>query len=273
MHKRPRGFTLIELLVVIAIIAILAAILFPVFAQAREKARQTGCLSNMKQIGTATMMYVQDYDERMPAWNRNIVPRVPATTWDVPDNYWDAMLIPYVKNGNPTLRDNSGVWRCPSNPNSSNYRTYGYSQVLMRSGWESNSNGTDYRAIATPEIDSPASTIFVGDSGSGGRLAPPWWFQIHQLRGGTNAAAPGRPTPSSGATNTSNNQWEWPDMHAGGANYVFTDGHAKWMKDSVAYPPGMSAGRQGAVQAAFKACFEYFAATSSERAWCRSRYP
>src|SRR5690349_3905542 len=61
-----RGFTLIELLVVIAIIAILAAILFPVFAQAREKARQSSCLSNMKQIGSALLMYVQDYDEVWP---------------------------------------------------------------------------------------------------------------------------------------------------------------------------------------------------------------
>jgi prepilin-type N-terminal cleavage/methylation domain-containing protein len=64
-QERP-GFTLIELLVVIAIIAILAAILFPVFAQARESARQATCLSNMKQIGTASMMYVQDYDETYP---------------------------------------------------------------------------------------------------------------------------------------------------------------------------------------------------------------
>src|SRR5207249_4382724 len=66
LTTRKTAFTLIELLVVIAIIAILAAILFPVFAQAREKARQAGCLSNLKQIGTATMLYVQDYDETYP---------------------------------------------------------------------------------------------------------------------------------------------------------------------------------------------------------------
>ncbi len=73
-----KGFTLIELLVVIAIIAILAAILFPVFAKAREKARQTSCLSNMKQIGLASMMYAQDYDERLPGSCG------PRTDWGVP---------------------------------------------------------------------------------------------------------------------------------------------------------------------------------------------
>ena len=68
MHRRPKAaFTLIELLVVIAIIAVLAAILFPVFAQARDKARQAACLSNLKQVGTALAMYQQDYDERMPS--------------------------------------------------------------------------------------------------------------------------------------------------------------------------------------------------------------
>src|SRR5436305_5829833 len=66
MRKQNRAFTLIELLVVIAIIAILAAILFPVFAQAREKARSISCLSNTKQLGLAVMMYVQDYDETFP---------------------------------------------------------------------------------------------------------------------------------------------------------------------------------------------------------------
>jgi len=85
--RRSRGFTLIELLVVIAIIAILAAILFPVFAQAREKARQTSCLSNEKQIGTAVIMYAQDYDEGMPAWS-SYYASSPLTGSDTADRYW-----------------------------------------------------------------------------------------------------------------------------------------------------------------------------------------
>src|SRR5688572_18560718 len=75
--RRRSAFTLIELLVVIAIIAILAAILFPVFAQAREKARQVACMSNEKQIGTAVMMYLQDYDEVYPAIDLDLSSAVP----------------------------------------------------------------------------------------------------------------------------------------------------------------------------------------------------
>ena len=89
--RSRRGFTLIELLVVIAIIAILAAILFPVFAQAREKARQTTCTSNMKQIGLALMLYLQDYDERFPF---SAIP--PPTTGLVT---WYGLVEPYVKAG------------------------------------------------------------------------------------------------------------------------------------------------------------------------------
>jgi prepilin-type N-terminal cleavage/methylation domain-containing protein/prepilin-type processing-associated H-X9-DG protein len=97
------GFTLIELLVVIAIIAILAAILFPVFAQAREKARQSTCLSNQKQLSTAMSMYIQDYDERFPNW-RTLVP----ATVDNPN-----AKITWVENMQPYCK-NKHIWVCPS---------------------------------------------------------------------------------------------------------------------------------------------------------------
>jgi prepilin-type N-terminal cleavage/methylation domain-containing protein/prepilin-type processing-associated H-X9-DG protein len=107
---RKRAFTLVELLVVIAVIAILAALLFPVFAQAREKARQAGCLSNLKQIGAATQMYMQDYDETIP-WSclgRLWQARRPVDYQNVrPDDvYAPEMMRPYVKNDK--------VWYCPS---------------------------------------------------------------------------------------------------------------------------------------------------------------
>ena len=98
LRRSPRGFTLIELLVVIAIIAILAAILFPVFAQAREKARQSACLSNMKQIGTAVLMYTQDYDESIVP-SQNGISGVNLVSWPT-------IIQPYIKN--------AGVFVCPS---------------------------------------------------------------------------------------------------------------------------------------------------------------
>src|SRR5262245_41008736 len=105
-HTSLTGFTLIELLVVIAIIAILAAILFPVFAQAREKARQSACLSNLKQIGVALQLYTQDYDEMTPSartygawWTKN-----DPKAWPAP--YARDQLMPYVKN--------EALWNCPS---------------------------------------------------------------------------------------------------------------------------------------------------------------
>jgi prepilin-type N-terminal cleavage/methylation domain-containing protein/prepilin-type processing-associated H-X9-DG protein len=104
MKNQKRAFTLIELLVVIAIIAILAAILFPVFAQAREKARAISCLSNVKQIGTGVMMYVQDYDETFPI------------AWGNPVGTWERQVEPYIKNlgANVDSRDSKGLGRCPS---------------------------------------------------------------------------------------------------------------------------------------------------------------
>ncbi len=115
---RPsRAFTLIELLVVIAIIAILAAILFPVFAQAREKARQTMCLSNEKQLSLAVLQYVQDYDETMvPAVDCNNTPNNSPAFANAPwcgdgTNTWANAVTPYVKN---QIHGTQTVWTCPS---------------------------------------------------------------------------------------------------------------------------------------------------------------
>jgi prepilin-type N-terminal cleavage/methylation domain-containing protein len=103
---RKRGFTLIELLVVIAIIAILSAILFPVFAQAREKARQSTCLSNFKQIGLGVMMYVQDWDETYP--NNRLFQFPDGGECNQKMVTWKSSTTPYVKS--------LDVYRCPSNP-------------------------------------------------------------------------------------------------------------------------------------------------------------
>src|SRR5881396_824753 len=100
---KRKGFTLIELLVVIAIIAILAAILFPVFAQARARARAISCVSSIKQWGTAAMMYTQDYDEKFPKFFRSIPNYNPKaggsydTGWNAGGYYWHESIYPYIK--------------------------------------------------------------------------------------------------------------------------------------------------------------------------------
>ena len=167
------GFTLIELLVVIAIIAILAAILFPVFAQAREKARQTSCLSNNKQVGLALMMYAQDYDERTPRnWYGDLGMEATTAVGDVPDRYkWMDAIQPYVKN--------TGIFVCPSAaplvyvPRTSlrpgettrKYGGYAYNRAYGDFDVEADSTPAS-KSLAQLEI--PADTVWFAETLGGG---------------------------------------------------------------------------------------------------------
>jgi prepilin-type N-terminal cleavage/methylation domain-containing protein/prepilin-type processing-associated H-X9-DG protein len=151
-----RAFTLIELLVVIAIIAILAAILFPVFAKAREAARKASCINNMKQLGTGIQMYAQDYDE-------TYMPRAPF-----PSNHWGTVIQPYVKN--------YGVFACPSNPSNQLQIATGADGGKVVQSYGINSwihNGP--RPLAA--IDAPADRIMLGEHHSNGHndFAGNWW--------------------------------------------------------------------------------------------------
>lgn len=187
--KRTSGFTLIELLVVIAIIAILAAILFPVFAQAREKARQISCLSNVKQIGLGLAMYVQDYDETMPAAFAGINP-VNNGTINVIG--FENQIAPYVKNkaiyvcpsdalsrgGDGAFWDGNDCSPSPSNcQTGKQIRSFGYVGTINTEQWDATGNGgsdpntgmsawagTNSGGWSIASFDQPADTISVVES-------------------------------------------------------------------------------------------------------------
>ena len=145
--KRPSGFTLIELLVVIAIIAILAAILFPVFAKAREKARQTACTSNLKQLGLGMLQYIQDYDETFPV----------GTGYSGPCRGWAGQLYPYVKS--------YGVYSCPDDttaPTSgAGFYTCSYAMNVSLGGSQSPSVYVEnsYQPQIMSTLIAPASSV------------------------------------------------------------------------------------------------------------------
>ncbi len=201
MSGRRCGFTLIELLVVIAIIAILAAILFPVFARAREKARQTSCLSNLKQLSLSVLMYVQDYDETFPV-ERNIFLAEGGRRWY-------QSIAPYVQN-----RD---VFMCPSVDRTSDWGGYGYN------GWGTDStNGLGYRhendsGVPTPD-SAPTRLAAVEEPASMMMLSEPVG-NIYILRGSN-----GYPS------------YLPADHHNEGVNVAHVDGHVKWSRPEVFKP-------------------------------------
>jgi prepilin-type N-terminal cleavage/methylation domain-containing protein len=186
IQQRRRAFTLIELLVVIAIIAILAAILFPVFAQAREKARQASCLSNCKQIGNATMMYLQDYDEAYPS--HYTAAGVGVHT--LPDGRlfqghvgWPLVIYPYIKN--------QQVFLCPSDENprlkysddgrSNPYRpSDAWSKPIPMSYLENSGIYLRSAPLSLAAINFPAETYWVAD----GNGRHPVGFSAHLLPSG-----------------------------------------------------------------------------------------
>lgn len=174
--QRRIGFTLIELLVVIAIIAILAAILFPVFAQARERARAISCTSNLKQIGTATMMYLQDYDETYPCgWG--------GPSLEAQQCMWRICLQPYIQRyGNPADPYNSngnfGVLLCPSqpgDPQSFGPTSYGYNSFGgFTRGWADFGGGAGgFPGAKQASLFKPAQLIAFADAGELGSTSLP----------------------------------------------------------------------------------------------------
>ena len=195
-----RGFTLIELLVVIAIIAILAAILFPVFARAREKARQTNCLNNLKQIGLAHLMYAQDYDETFLAGRYNaecIFGHLHADGGDnaINDYFgWFNHIHPYIMN--------TQVFECPSKVPTR--CTSGTGPARIDDAYTWNYDGCRLKSLAN--IRAPSEQMIVMD----GR--DPFIISSTNLKTTAMAAL------STGL-----------ERHNDGANVVFCDGHAKWL--------------------------------------------
>jgi len=207
-----RGFTLIELLVVIAIIAILAAILFPVFAKAREKARTSTCASNLKQIGLAALQYAQDYDETMNlsccvlnyAGARGAVPGLVSRYNGTTTMFWQDPLDAYVKNGQ--------VFRCPASSYALGANSYAINYTLT--------NGRP----SLGSINRPSQTVLVAETYSGQYVyRPAYSTEATFGTTGTNGSwqpLPGATRPDGGAAGA--------ERHNLGVNVVWFDGHVKW---------------------------------------------
>jgi prepilin-type N-terminal cleavage/methylation domain-containing protein len=212
--RKRAGFTLIELLVVISIISILAAMLMPVFAQARESARQTSCLNNMKQQGTALTLYVQDYDETLPPMKAGTQNASPA--WHSHETGWAAALGAYAKNDKIfQCPDATGAMgpanNCPgSNGPAYNPIDYGINQAIT---WDNPGGG--YPLLDLSKIQYPAGMVVLMETdradptGCAGGLLYQDWNGLPYKRA---------------------------VRHRDGSFFAFSDGHAKWLKKEQLKP-------------------------------------
>jgi len=206
MKREKKGFTLIELLVVIAIIAILAAILFPVFSRAREQARKAACQSNLKQIAEAMLMYAQDWDEHFPCTPYWKCGRAQNAIY----SRWFLLIFPYVKN--------QQVFICPSGKSAGGWAIPpGWDRISYGMGKIAQCHNTDpYEEIgySLAEYQQPSQSILVCDSTHDGDGASRW-EKIAFSGGGCGAGC--------------NPRTENDARHSGGSNIAFVDGHVKWM--------------------------------------------
>lgn len=227
INKNHHAFTLIELLVVIAIISILAAILFPVFARARESARRTSCMSNLKQIGLGVMQYVQDYDERYPLYRSNSAANA---TPSHPYGFADA-IQPYLKS--------TQIFQCPSEPNAAplgengsafagqadptinptstepaGYTDYSYNMMLS-----SDNGGTFNKGRSMAELTQVSLTVMIVEDATSSASTWEWGCG----RRTACSVFPAGLARTSVAT---------ANRHLGGSNLGFADGHVKWLKSA-----------------------------------------
>ncbi len=236
--RKSYGFTLIELLVVIAIIAILAAILFPVFAQAREKARGITCVSNEKQMGLGILMYVQDYDEFYP------MSQYGGGSTGTPQVDWYGAIWPYIKNGDhyssggyTQAWGSSGIYRCPDFIDPTQGENYGVHLDLFPDHW----NGGTLPVSSDAVVQTPSDKIMIMEKGRNGAT---WSYPYFITWEWNWVSYVGNPVThdGSGISNTydcdytgdNNSVWAGCGMqpryrHSGMTNVAFLDGHVKAM--------------------------------------------
>jgi prepilin-type N-terminal cleavage/methylation domain-containing protein/prepilin-type processing-associated H-X9-DG protein len=235
LRRKQGGFTLIELLVVIAIIAILAAILFPVFAQAREKARSSSCLSNQKQIALAFNMYSQDYDETLPlALNVNVLEPTTGVALR-----WEDSVKPYIKGGNV-----GGILTCPS----AQSRAYAYSMNGWLSGKSQASAGNAAGTILTADAAQVSSQKVVEKTNPAAGLPQSGAIFSYSFTGGEGywipkpnfkspkvdfANATIDPTTQVDADLNEKALGQMRYRHNQGVNASFVDGHTKFVRQGA----------------------------------------